>query len=82
MNSQTTCFDDFTVTCSEPPRIMYAVHDGYDESSLYPAGRQVTYKCMEGYRQNGGHPRAMCNGNGEWVGLTQFGCARMYCKFC
>lgn len=70
-----------TVTCSEPPRVRYAVHDGFDESSLYPAGRQVTYTCIKGYiyhQQNGGNSRAMCNGEGEWVGLGQFGCSRKF----
>ena len=69
------------VTCSEPPRVRYAVHDGFDESSLYPAGRQVTYTCIKGYtyhQQNGGNSRAMCNGEGEWVGLGQFGCSRKF----
>lgn len=70
-----------TVTCSEPPRIIHATHDGYDETSLYPAGRQVTYTCITGYRQNGGHPRAMCNGEGEWVGLSSFSCAPVNCEF-
>ena len=69
------------MTCSEPPRVRYAVHDGFDESSLYPAGRQVTYTCIKGYtyhQQNGGNSRAMCNGEGEWVGLGQFGCSRKF----
>lgn len=73
-----------TVTCSEPPRVRYAVHDGFDESSLYPAGRQVTYTCIKGYtyhQQNGGNSRAMCNGEGEWVGLGQFGCSPVNCGF-
>ncbi|XP_063422165.1 protein lev-9-like isoform X1 [Mytilus trossulus] len=70
-----------TVTCQEPPKILNAVHDGYDESSLYPAGRQVTYECIKGYRQNDGHPRAMCNGDGEWVGLSQFACGPVNCGF-
>ena len=56
------------VTCKAPPHIEHARHNG-DSQSLYPSGQQLMYTCAYGYYADG-NSRAMCSGEGKWIGLT------------
>ena len=58
-----------SVTCEKPPDVENAVHDGDPNIGTYPSGKQLLYTCDYGYYANG-EARAMCNGEGQWVGLT------------
>ena len=64
------------VTCGEPPAVEHATHDGEPEQKSYPTGQQLMYSCAYGYSKNG-HPRAMCSGEGQWVGLS-LTCSRTF----
>ncbi|KAJ8300265.1 hypothetical protein KUTeg_021784 [Tegillarca granosa] len=67
------------VLCGIPPEVEHARHDGNGESERYPSGRQLTYKCEPGYFREG-NARAMCNGDGVWVGLS-LTCSARNCGF-
>ncbi|KAL4219179.1 hypothetical protein ACF0H5_021761 [Mactra antiquata] len=67
------------VTCRTPPKIENAIHDGDPEQELYPSGQQLLYTCFDGYSGDG-LPRAMCSGDGKWVGLTLL-CSAISCGF-
>ena len=76
-NTYTEYIDpSFPVTCNEPPEVEHATHDGEPEQKSYPTGQQLMYSCAYGYSSNG-HPRAMCSGEGEWVGLS-LTCSRTF----
>ncbi|XP_060600174.1 protein lev-9-like isoform X1 [Ruditapes philippinarum] len=66
------------VTCNDPPKIEHAEHNG-DSQPLYPSGQQLMYKCSYGYYADG-EPRAMCSGEGKWIGLTLL-CSPRSCGF-
>ncbi|XP_052789472.1 protein lev-9-like isoform X4 [Mya arenaria] len=57
------------VTCKRPPKLDHAAHDGDPAQEMYPSGGQLLYTCAYGYHPDG-NPQVMCNGEGNWVGLT------------
>ncbi|KAK3589286.1 hypothetical protein CHS0354_008348 [Potamilus streckersoni] len=56
------------VTCTKPPVVEHAIHNGQIDQEYYPSGTQLTYSCDYGYSPHG-NPRTMCNGDSQWVGL-------------
>lgn len=56
-----------TGKCREPPEVPYASHDGSKGQRVFPLGTQLTYSCESGYDIDGFF-RAMCVGEGRWVG--------------
>lgn len=53
--------------CRDPPSVDYALHDGATGQKVFPLGTQLTYSCTPGYSLDGFF-RAMCVGEGRWVG--------------
>ena len=53
--------------CKKPPDVPNASHDGQPDLEYYPLRTQVRYACWAGYQQDG-FERAMCVGEGRWVG--------------
>ncbi|XP_053381384.1 protein lev-9-like isoform X3 [Mercenaria mercenaria] len=67
------------VTCGAPPNIEHAQHDGDPTQPMFPSGEQLLYTCSYGYYADG-QPRAMCSGEGKWIGLTLL-CSPRSCGF-
>lgn len=67
------------VTCDQPPTIENAQHDGDPTHLKFPSGQQLFYTCAYGYYADG-QPRAMCSGEGKWIGLTLL-CSPRSCGF-
>ncbi len=57
----------FEGKCGEPPVVEHATRDGPVGQKNYPLGTQLTYTCAPGYSLDGFF-RAMCVGEGRWVG--------------
>ena len=53
--------------CRDPPVVPHANHDGPKGVRIFPLGTQLTYSCADGYNIDGFF-RAMCVGEGRWVG--------------
>ncbi len=56
--------------------VPHATHDGPTGVSVFPLGTQLQYACEEGYEIDGFF-RAMCVGEGKWVG-PRMTCSRKY----
>ncbi|KAH3791983.1 protein lev-9-like isoform X2 [Dreissena polymorpha] len=67
------------VTCKRPPVVENAMHNGDPAQDMYPSGRQLMYACAHGFHGDG-NPQVMCNGDGNWVGLT-LTCSPVSCGF-
>ena len=61
-------------TCGKPPDVDDAIYE--PKQDKYPSGAQVQYECGHGYFAEG-EPHAMCNSDGQWVGLL-LACTRKY----
>lgn len=73
-----TAFDFVSLSgrCGEPPTVEHATRDGPAGQKSYPLGTQLTYTCSPGYSLDGFF-RAMCVGEGRWVG-PRLTCSREY----
>ncbi|ESP00264.1 hypothetical protein LOTGIDRAFT_225988 [Lottia gigantea] len=60
------------VVCGRPPEVEHASHDAPDQLQ-FQSGTHLTYTCVFGYYREGA-PRAVCTGEGQWVG------PKMTCK--
>ncbi|KAK2184378.1 hypothetical protein NP493_268g03054 [Ridgeia piscesae] len=57
----------FAGKCHDPPEVSHATHNGPKGQKTFPLGTQLTYSCGAGYNIDGFF-RAMCVGEGRWVG--------------
>ena len=53
--------------CRDPEKVSHAHHDGPAGVRVFPLGTQLTYSCSDGYISEG-FSKAMCVGEGHWVG--------------
>ncbi|XP_064596838.1 protein lev-9-like [Liolophura sinensis] len=67
------------VSCGLPPDFPNANHDAPRGQTSFPSGTQLNYECEFGFYKDG-YEKAMCSGDGEWIG-PRLTCSARSCGY-